>query len=68
MHSDNVLEVAVGIVVDGYRADRSGQGQPAGLEKAVSAAHAAGYSSADIFSAADRRFGQELIDNAGQYQ
>ncbi|MFD9464355.1 hypothetical protein [Streptomyces sp. NPDC060027] len=65
---NNILEAAVGIVVDGYRADRTGQRQPAGLDKAVSAAHAAGYSSADIFGAADRRFGQELIDNAGQYR
>lgn len=66
----SVLEAAIALVVETYKADRAGQFEhPVHNESAaaVTAAHAAGYSSRDIFAEADRRHGQWLIDNANQH-
>ncbi|MFF7329678.1 hypothetical protein [Streptomyces sp. NPDC008150] len=63
---NEILEAAVSALVSGYRADKAGAYSPPGIDEAVTAARAVGFSSHEIFGTADRRWGQELIDNAGR--
>ncbi|MGQ4343565.1 hypothetical protein [Streptomyces sp. SAS_275] len=61
----NAFETAVAALIDGYRADRAGQRGPADIDQKIAAARKAGHKHRDITNEADRRWGAELIANAG---
>ncbi|MER7053451.1 hypothetical protein [Streptomyces sp. NPDC000351] len=67
MPNKQTLEAAIRLLLKDYRADMAGAPKPAGVDAAVTAARADGWSSADIFGEADRRFGRELIDRSSRY-
>lgn len=61
----NAFETAVAALIDGYRADRAGQRGPTDIDPKMAAARQAGHKQHDITNEADRRWGAELIANAG---
>jgi hypothetical protein len=66
----DVREAAVDALVASARRERAGQDVTdhyrTDVQPALNAAHAAGYTDADIHAAADRRYGLWLIDNSRQ--